>query len=154
MAGALAINNTAVIPAQDLRASYITDFVSFVDRGEKTTRTYITNLRQFAAWLAFKTIRRPVRQDVICYRDYLTTEHDAIQYSPVTGWEYRTDHNGNRCRDRAEACRHTADLPDPAPFCAVPRDRFFDKFAADRTHNIHIILFFHSNPSPSRCSFK
>ena len=98
MAGALAINNTAVIPAQDLRASYITDFVSFVDRGEKTTRTYITNLRQFAAWLAFKTIRRPVRQAVICYRDYLTTEHDAIQYSPVTGWEYRTDHNGNRCR--------------------------------------------------------
>ena len=98
MTGALTINNTAVIPAQDLRASYITDFVSFVDRGEKTTKTYITNLRQFAAWLAFKTIRRPVRQDVICYRDYLTTEHDAIQYNPVAGWEYRTDHNGNRCR--------------------------------------------------------
>lgn len=98
MTGALTINNTAVIPAQDLRASYITDFVSFVDRGEKTARTYITNLRQFAAWLAFKAIRRPVRQDIIFYRDYLTSEHDAIQFDPANGWRYRTDRKGDRCR--------------------------------------------------------
>lgn len=88
----------AVIPANDLTPALFDSFISFIDRGEKTTRTYITNLRQFAAWLAYKAIRRPVRQDIIFYRDYLTTEHDAIQLDQATGWKYRTDANGNRCR--------------------------------------------------------
>ena len=72
------------------------DFISFIDRGEKTTRTYITNLRQFAAWLQYMAISRPQRQDILSYRDYLTAEHDAIQIDPVKGWTYRTDGNGNR----------------------------------------------------------
>ena len=88
----------AVIPANDLTPALFDSFISFIDRGEKTTRTYITNLRQFAAWLAYKAIRRPVRQDIIFYRDYLTTEHDAIQYDPANGWRYRTDRKGDRCR--------------------------------------------------------
>lgn len=88
----------AVIPANDLTPALFDSFISFIDRGEKTTRTYITNLRQFAAWLAYKAISRPVRQDIIFYRDYLTTEHDAIQYDPANGWKYRTDRKGDRCR--------------------------------------------------------
>lgn len=88
----------AVIPANDLQPALFDSFISFIDRGEKTTRTYITNLRQFAAWLAYKAISRPVRQDIIFYRDYLTSEHDAIQYDPANGWKYRTDRNGDRCR--------------------------------------------------------
>lgn len=88
----------AVIPANDLTPELFDSFISFIDRGEKTTRTYITNLRQFVAWLAYKAIRRPVRQDIIFYRDYLTTEHDAIQYDPANGWKYRTDRKGDRCR--------------------------------------------------------
>lgn len=88
----------AVIPANDLQPALFDSFISFIDRGEKTTRTYITNLRQFAAWLAYKAISRPVRHDIILYRDYLTTEHDAIQLDQATGWKYRTDANGNRCR--------------------------------------------------------
>ena len=88
----------AIIPANDLQPALFDSFISFIDRGEKTTRTYITNLRQFAAWLAYKAIRRPVRHDIILYRDYLTTEHDAIQLDQATGWKYRTDANGNRCR--------------------------------------------------------
>ena len=88
----------AVIPANDLTPALFDSFISFIDRGEKTTKTYITNLRQFVAWLAYKAIRRPVRQDIIFYRDYLTSEHDAIQFDPANGWRYRTDRKGDRCR--------------------------------------------------------
>lgn len=88
----------AVIPANDLQPALFDSFISFIDRGEKTTKTYITNLRQFAAWLAYKAISRPVRQDIIFYRDYLTSEHDAIQFDPANGWRYRTNRKGDRCR--------------------------------------------------------
>ena len=95
---ALTINNAAaaIVPANDLPPVLFDDFISFIDRGEKTTRTYITNLRQFAAWLQYMAISRPQRQDILSYRDYLTAEHDAIQIDPVKGWTYRTDGNGNR----------------------------------------------------------
>jgi integrase/recombinase XerD len=97
---ALAINGTAaaIVPAHDLPPALFDDFISFIDRGEKTTRTYITNLRQFAAWLAFSAIRRPARQHILSYRDYLAAEHDAIQLDPgsANGWTYRTDSSGNR----------------------------------------------------------
>ncbi len=85
-------------PAADLQLSYIDNFISFVDRGEKTTRTYIVNLRQFAAWLLYSGIKRPERQDIIDYRQYLTTEHEAIQLDldSVDNWKYRTDAAGNR----------------------------------------------------------
>lgn len=95
---ALMINNTAaIIPAGDLQPGLFDDFVRFIDRGERTTRTYITNLRQFAAWLAYNAIDRPTRQDILLYRDYLTSEHDAIQIDPdsPTGWSYRIDGSGN-----------------------------------------------------------
>ena len=85
-------------PAQDLQLAHIEDFISYIDRSEKTARTYITNLRQFAAWLKYENISRPVRQDIISYRQYLTAEHEAIQLDPlsVSGWSYRTDVAGSR----------------------------------------------------------
>ena len=86
----------AAIPAGDLQPNYFDDFIQFIDRGEKTTKTYITNLRQFAAWLAYMSIARPQRDDIILYRQYLQTEHDAIQYAPGSGWKYRTDKGGKR----------------------------------------------------------
>lgn len=86
----------AIIPAGDLRPALFEDFIKYIDRGAKTTRTYITNLRQFVAWLSFNGISRPQRQDVISYRDYLGAEHEAIQYDPATGWTYRTDGSGRR----------------------------------------------------------
>lgn len=90
----------AIAPASDLPPVLFDDFIRFIDRGEKTTRTYITNLRQFAAWLAYSAIRRPARQDILSYRDYLGAEHDAIQLDAASadGWSYRTDSTGNRCR--------------------------------------------------------
>lgn len=96
---ALAISKTAaMIPANDLQLALFDEFLQFIDRGEKTTRTYIVNLRQFAAWLKYAAISRPVRQDIITYRQYLIEEHEAIQLDPcsVCGWSYRTDTAGNR----------------------------------------------------------
>ena len=87
-------NAAAIIPANDLRPALFEEFITYIDRSEKTTKTYITNLRQFAAFLAYKAISRPQRQDVISYRDYLTAEHEAIQYDPAAGWTYRTDSAG------------------------------------------------------------
>lgn len=89
------INN---VPTTDLQENYIDSFISFIDRGEKTTRTYIINLRQFVAWLRYTATTRPTRQDIILYRQYLATEHDAIKLDEkaATGWSYRTDAAGNR----------------------------------------------------------
>ncbi len=86
---------------QEFSFSFFDSFVKYVDRTEQTTRTYITNLRQFAAWLLYMDIRKPGRQDVINYRDYLGQEHEAIKLCG-NSWEYRTDKNGNRVK---LACR-------------------------------------------------
>ena len=88
----------AIVPANDLQATLFDDFLAFIDRGEKTTRTYLNNLKQFAAWLQYQAISRPERQDIFLYRQYLATEHDAIQLDPTSanGWTYRTNASGNR----------------------------------------------------------
>lgn len=88
----------AIIQAQELPTRLFDEFISFIDRPGKTERTYITNLRQFAAWMRYRAISRPQRADVIAYRDYLGQEHDAIQLdnnSPA-GWTYRTTAAGRR----------------------------------------------------------
>lgn len=85
------------IMAGDLQHDLFTEFVEYIDRGEKTTRTYIVNLRQFVAWLRFTGTSRPTRQDIILYRQYLTEEHNAIMLdaSSSEGWTYRTDASGH-----------------------------------------------------------
>ena len=89
---------TEIIPAADLTPALFNDFVQFIDRSKKTTRTYLTNLKQFVCWLRYKAITRPIRADIINYRDYLSGEHYAIQLAPEApqGWEYRTDVTGSR----------------------------------------------------------
>lgn len=83
-------------PAQSFSPALFSDFVAWIDRSEKTTRSYLTNLKQFMAWLRYTGIKNPVRQDIISYRQWLTAEHDAIQLDAAApdGWSYRTDHNG------------------------------------------------------------
>lgn len=85
---------------QEITTALFNDFVAYIDRGERTTRTYLTNLRQFMAWLRFTATPRPQRKDIISYRDWLTVEHEAISFAPdaVSGWEYRLDHSGNHQR--------------------------------------------------------
>lgn len=87
----------AAMPAtSELTTGLFLDFVKWIDRSAGTTRTYIINLRQFMAWLKYRVCPRPDREDIISYRNWLTSEHDAIQLDPdsVTGWRYRTDNHG------------------------------------------------------------
>ncbi|MDE6708532.1 MAG: site-specific integrase [Oscillospiraceae bacterium] len=88
------------MPQQDLQPNLFSRFVSWIDRSKNTTRAYIINLRQFAVWLRYSSITRPVREDILSYREYLCTEHDAIQLDSesLNGWKYRTDKAGNRIR--------------------------------------------------------
>lgn len=83
---------------RELNYKLLKSFIKYIDRGEKTTRTYITNLKQFMAWLRYEEISRPVREDIILYRDWLAGEHEAISFNKITGWAYRTDAAGNRLR--------------------------------------------------------
>ena len=89
-------NSRNLTPAQDFNPGLFYDFIAWIDRSEKTARSYITNFRQFIAWLKYAAIRNPQRQDIISYRQWLTAEHEAITLDPqsVTGWRYRTDSHG------------------------------------------------------------
>ena len=84
-------------PALDLSPGLFADFIAWIDRPGRTARSYIINLRQFAAWLRFNAIARPQREDIIAYREWLTAEHEAIQLDAASGngWSYRTDKAGN-----------------------------------------------------------
>ena len=95
---AITSNPAAIIPASDLQPALFDDFIRFIDRSKQTTRTYITNLRQFAAWLRYEAINRPTRQHIISYRDYLSGEHYAIKLDPESpqGWTFRLDRTGRR----------------------------------------------------------
>lgn len=63
--------NTRAINTQQLQETLVADFIAYIDRSEKTTRTYLTNLRQFFKWLQETGTTKPTRQDIILYRDYL-----------------------------------------------------------------------------------
>ena len=73
-------------------------FVSWIDRNDKTTRSYLTNLRQFMTWIKYAGVQQPAREDVLQYRDWISAEHDAIAWDPVAGWTYRRDRAGNVIR--------------------------------------------------------
>lgn len=93
-------NSRNLTPAQDFNPGLFDDFIAWIDRSDKTTRSYTTNFRQFIAWLKYTAIRNPQRDDIIAYRQWLTQEHDAIKFDPdsVNGWKYRTDSAGNRLK--------------------------------------------------------
>lgn len=97
METALAIS-PATYAANDLAPWLVHDFIAYIDRGAQTTRAYLGNLRQFFAWLKYKAICRPARQDVLEYKAWLAADHAAIALAPDTaeGWTYRTDKAGNQ----------------------------------------------------------
>ena len=98
------LTNTGTETPAYLSPVLFREYIDFIDRGERTTQTYINNLRQFMAFLLYREIRQPGRQDIIAYRDYLGQEHAAICLDPrsSTGWNYRTDGTGRRYKI---ACR-------------------------------------------------
>lgn len=66
-----------------LDSSLFEDFIAWIDRSEKTTRTYLTNLKQFAKYLQENGITNPCRDDIILYRQYLTEKckpNTVVQY--------------------------------------------------------------------------
>ena len=87
---------TTITPAADLQPQLFVEFVAYIDRCEKTTKTYIVNLKQFAAWLDYEQIQRPQRADIILYRQYLSNEHAAITLNEYGRFKYRTDAHGNK----------------------------------------------------------
>lgn len=70
---ALQNTTTDVMRIQQLQESLVYAFVAYIDRSEKTTRTYLTNLRQFFKWLQETGTTDPTRQDIILYRNHLAT---------------------------------------------------------------------------------
>lgn len=89
-----------VAAAQTFSPALFDEFIAWIDRGERTTRSYLTNLRQFMAWMKYASITRPERKDVLSYRQWLAGEHEAIRLAPdsISGWAYRTDRTGARLR--------------------------------------------------------
>lgn len=77
--------------AQNLNPGLLNDFVQWIDRSDKTTRSYLTNLRQFMSWLNYAGIQNPQRSDIIAYRQWLSAEHEAIKFDGSC----RTDASGN-----------------------------------------------------------
>lgn len=89
--------STMPAPRQELTSELFRQFVDWIDRSSNTARAYIINLRQFVCYLRYRAITRPERADIISYRDYLSSEHEAIELCDnESGWTYRTDKAGNR----------------------------------------------------------
>lgn len=86
------------IQERQFDAGLFASFVSWIDRSDKTTRSYLANLRQFMAWLKYAGVKNPTREDVLLYRSWISAEHDAIALDPVKGWRYRKDPAGNVIR--------------------------------------------------------
>ena len=85
------------LQAQRMENNLFSAFVAYIGRSEKTTRTYLTNLRQFMAWMRYSRTEQPTRQDIIAYQAWLLSEHEAIELDADApeGWRYRTDSAGN-----------------------------------------------------------
>ena len=84
-------------PMQEFSPALFHDFIAWIDRSEKTARSYLTNLKQFMAWLKYAAIHKPIRKDIFSYRQWIAAEHEAISLDTTTesGWRYRTDKAGN-----------------------------------------------------------
>ena len=101
MATAITIyNRQEMTTEQNFNSGLFNEFISWIDRSDKTARSYLTNLRQFMAWLKYEAISNPIRQDIISYRNWLSAEHDAISLDETSaaGWAYRLDAAGNPLR--------------------------------------------------------
>lgn len=96
---------TEIATLPELSPQLFEDFISWIDRSPKTTRTYIVNLRQFWTWLLYTGNRRPEREHIILYRQWLESEHAAIQYDPSAPelWSYRT-RKGEPIRIKCSDC--------------------------------------------------
>lgn len=61
----------SAMPAEDVLAAAYRSYTAFLDATPRTVQTYTGNIRQFIKWAHENGIQRPVRQDVLAYRDAL-----------------------------------------------------------------------------------
>lgn len=97
MAAITVYQGTEIAQEQGFTPDLFNDFIAWIDRSERTARSYLINLRQFAAWMLYAEITAPQRADIIAYRQWLIAEHPAVALDPdsAAGWKYRTDATGN-----------------------------------------------------------
>lgn len=89
-----AVTITATGRQRAINGELVRDFLAYIDRSDKTQQTYLVNLKQFLVWMRYQGITDPTRADIILYRDWLASEHAAIQADGAGGWMYRTDKSG------------------------------------------------------------
>ena len=68
-----AISSASPVSLEDLRVR----FLSWIDASPKTIQTYTRAIRQFFKWLRAEEISRPVRADILRWRDQLKASHAA-----------------------------------------------------------------------------
>lgn len=66
-----------ITTVETMNGSLFSEFVQYLDRSERTTKTYLTNLKQFAIWMNKNGITEPSRQDIINYKQDLMQDHKA-----------------------------------------------------------------------------
>ena len=90
------IVNNNIMTEQRFKSDLFYEFVKWLDRNETTTRSYITDLKQFMTYLLYMGVDQPTRDDIIGYRQFLLTEHNAIKLDSesISGWSYRTNAAG------------------------------------------------------------
>jgi integrase/recombinase XerC len=98
--------DTHEVQARQFGTAAFSRFVSWIDRPAKTTQTYLTNLRQFAAFLRYQGVQQPTRETIQSYRQWLLSEHTAIvlDESSPDGYRVRLDRCG---REIKITCRVT-----------------------------------------------
>lgn len=70
----ITVYNREIAP-QAISSNLFYDFVKWIDRSEKTTRTYLTNLKQFMAFCERENVTKPTRETILFYRQYLSESH-------------------------------------------------------------------------------
>jgi integrase/recombinase XerD len=71
------VQPNGIMQAATVSAAMMQDWLKFLDAKPKTTATYTRNIRQFWEYLRERGIHQPTREDVLAYKDYLTTSGKA-----------------------------------------------------------------------------
>lgn len=82
---AIVEGSNALQAPQEITEDLYNSFIAYIDASRKTVETYTRAIRQFAKYMAENGIRRPVREDVIAYREWLKEDH-----KPTTVQNYIT----------------------------------------------------------------
>ena len=66
--------NTALA---EVSPGLVKQYINYIDRGSKTTKTYINNLHQFFIYIQTQETKQPTRETILLYKDYLLTHYKA-----------------------------------------------------------------------------